>query len=122
MALNDESKSFYKSLVTIVIPIVIQNFITAAVGSTDVIMLSFVSQTALAAVSLANQIQFLLTMIFTAFLAKLRRKIRFRGSSRFLLIYFILTEKQCAAVLIQERRYAQPTKTPQSLLSKRFPA
>ena len=65
MALNDESKSFYKSLVTIVIPIVIQNFITAAVGSTDVIMLSFVSQTALAAVSLANQIQFLLTMIFT---------------------------------------------------------
>lgn len=62
---NEESRNFYKSLLTIVIPIVIQNFITAAVGSADVIMLSFVSQTALAAVSLANQIQFLLTMVFT---------------------------------------------------------
>lgn len=63
--MSDEAKVFYKSLGTIVFPIVIQNFITAAVGSADVIMLAFVSQTALAAVSLANQVQFLLTMVFT---------------------------------------------------------
>ena len=60
-----EAKTFYKSLFIIVAPIAIQNFITAAVNSADVIMLGYVSQTAIAAVSLASRVQFLLTMFFT---------------------------------------------------------
>ena len=60
-----EAKSFYKSLFVIVAPIALQNFITAAVNSADVIMLSHVSQTAIASVSLASKVQFLLAMFFT---------------------------------------------------------
>lgn len=60
-----ESKEFYKSLVKIVGPIAGQNLISAAVNSADVIMLGFVGQTAIAAASLANQIQFVLFMIAT---------------------------------------------------------
>lgn len=62
---NDEAKQFYKSLFVIVTPIVLQNLITAAVSSADVIMLGFVNQTAIAAASLASQVQFILLMFFT---------------------------------------------------------
>jgi putative MATE family efflux protein len=62
---NPEAKEFYSSLVKIVAPIAGQNLITAAVSSADVIMLGSVSQTAIAAASLAGQIQFILFMFFT---------------------------------------------------------
>lgn len=60
-----ESKQFYKSLYVIVLPIVLQNIISAAVSSADVIMLSYVNQTAIAAASLASQIQFIMFMFYT---------------------------------------------------------
>ena len=63
--MTQESKSFYKSLVNVVGPMVAQNLITAAVGSADVIMLGFVGQTAIAASSLAGQIMFIMVMIAT---------------------------------------------------------
>ncbi|MDD3920375.1 MAG: MATE family efflux transporter [Eubacteriales bacterium] len=59
-----ENKEFYKSLFTLVMPIALQNLLSAAVGSADVVMLGFVGQTALAAVSLANQIQMIMWMFF----------------------------------------------------------
>jgi len=46
------------------LPIVLQNLMDSAVNAADVVMLSFVSQTALAASSLAGQVQFVLSMIF----------------------------------------------------------
>ena len=58
------SKNFYKSLFALVIPIAIQNLITSAVNSADVFMLGFVGQAELSAVSLANQVQFLLSGLF----------------------------------------------------------
>ena len=61
---SKDSKQFYKTLATLVIPITIQNLITSAVNSADVFMLGFIGQTELSAVSLANQIQFLLGGIF----------------------------------------------------------
>lgn len=61
---SKDSKQFYKSLASLVIPITIQNLITSAVNSADVFMLGFVGQSALSAVSLANQVQFLLSGIF----------------------------------------------------------
>ncbi len=63
--MNSEAKSFYKSLVTIVGPIALQNLISAAVNSVDVLMLGSVGQSAIAATSLAGQIIFILFMITT---------------------------------------------------------
>lgn len=60
----NNSKTFYKSLFALVIPIAIQNLITSAVNSADVFMLGFVGQAELSAVSLANQVQFLLSGLF----------------------------------------------------------
>lgn len=61
---SDESKSFYRALFKIVAPIALQNLISAAVNSADVVMLSYVGQTALAAASLAGQVQFVLLLFF----------------------------------------------------------
>lgn len=55
---------FYKSLWVLVLPIAFQNLMTAAVGAADVVMLGFVNQTALSAVSLAGQIQFVLSLFY----------------------------------------------------------
>ncbi len=60
---RDEKKAFYKKTAAITAPIALQNFMDAAVGSADVIMLSFVSQAALAASSLAGQVMFVLQML-----------------------------------------------------------
>lgn len=60
----NSAKNFYKSLISLVIPIAIQNLITSAVNSADVFMLGFVGQAELSAVSLANQVQFLLSGLF----------------------------------------------------------
>lgn len=46
----------------LVLPIAIQQFMLALVSATDAIMLGFVNQTSLSAVSLAGQIQFVLNM------------------------------------------------------------
>lgn len=53
-------RSFWKSLMTLVIPIAVQSFLSNAVNSADVIMIGKVGQAELSAVSLANQFQFLL--------------------------------------------------------------
>ena len=62
--MSGEQKKFYKALFALVIPIAIQNFISNAVNSADVIMLGYVGQTDLSAVSLANQFQFVLWGFF----------------------------------------------------------
>lgn len=58
-----ERKLFYRHAAAITAPIALQNLMDAAVSSADVIMLSFVSQTALAASSLAGQVHFVLEML-----------------------------------------------------------
>lgn len=63
--LATDRKSFFRSLFIIVGPIALQNLITAAVSSADVVMLGYVGQTQLAAASLAGQIQFVLMLFFT---------------------------------------------------------
>ena len=44
---------FYSQIVKLVIPIVIQNLLSAAVSSADVVMLNYVGQSSISAVSLA---------------------------------------------------------------------
>ena len=58
------SSSFSRNLLRLAIPIVLQNLVTTAVSSADVIMLGFVSQDALASGSLASQIMFILILEF----------------------------------------------------------
>ena len=62
--LTADSQSFYRTLARLAIPIVLQNLVTTAVSSADVIMLGFVSQDALSAGSLASQIMFILNLVY----------------------------------------------------------
>lgn len=62
--MTEANKKFYRSFFTIVVPIALQQLITSALSVADTLMLGYVSQTALAASSLAGQIQFVLNMIF----------------------------------------------------------
>lgn len=64
MQMTMEKKNFYRSLFALVLPITIQNLLSAAVNFADVFMLGFVGQSSLSAVSLANQYQFILQGIF----------------------------------------------------------
>lgn len=59
-----EKRLFYKSLFSLVVPITIQNLITNMVNSADVLMLNYVGQSSMSAVSLANQYQFILGGFF----------------------------------------------------------
>lgn len=63
-AQKQERRQFYRMTARLTLPIVLQNFMDTAVSAADVVMLSFVSQTALSASSLASQVQFVLSMIF----------------------------------------------------------
>ncbi|MBP5520005.1 MAG: MATE family efflux transporter [Treponema sp.] len=63
--MTQEAKSFYKDLRNVVQPMAIQNLISSAVNSADVIMLGYIGQTAIAAASLAENIAFILFMIST---------------------------------------------------------
>lgn len=51
---DTQKRQFYRSFFSIVVPIAIQQLITAAVGVADTLMLGYVNQTALAAGSLAG--------------------------------------------------------------------
>ena len=63
--MTQEAKSFYKDLRNVVQPMAIQNLISSAVNSADVIMLGYIGQTAIAAASLAGNVAFILFMIST---------------------------------------------------------
>ena len=61
-----EKKVFYKELLTLAIPIGLQNLLVALIGATDALMLGRLSQDAVAAVSLANQIVFIMNLFVGA--------------------------------------------------------
>ncbi|GAB6930675.1 MATE family efflux transporter [Paenibacillus sp. JCM 10914] len=58
------NRTFNKELISLVIPIALQNLISALVVSVDVVMLGLISQSAMSAVSLAGQITFMLTLFY----------------------------------------------------------
>ncbi|ACT03128.1 MATE family efflux transporter [Paenibacillus sp. JDR-2] len=57
-------KSFNRQLISLVIPIAMQNLISALAVTVDVVMLGFINQSAMSAVSLAGQITFVLTLFY----------------------------------------------------------
>ena len=64
MYITKTNSTFNRDIIRLALPIVIQNIVTTAVGSADVIMLGFIGQDALAAGSLANQIMFILNLVY----------------------------------------------------------
>ena len=60
-----QQQKFNRTLAAMVIPIAFQNFMTAMVSASDAVMLGFLEQEALAAVSLAGQITFILNLCIT---------------------------------------------------------
>ena len=57
-----ERKDFYKELFSLAIPIGVQNLLIALIGATDALMLGRLSQDSVSAVSLANQIVFIMNL------------------------------------------------------------
>lgn len=64
-----DRRAFTKMACAIALPIAAQNMINTLVGSADVFMLGYVSQTALSASSLANQVQFILGCVYYGLVA-----------------------------------------------------
>ena len=62
MRRNEDAALFRRSLISLVLPITIQQFMLSLVSVTDAVMLGFVEQTFLSAVSLAGQVQFVLNL------------------------------------------------------------
>ena len=60
-----KQKEFNRTLFSMVIPIAFQNFMTAMVSASDAVMLGFLEQEVLSAVSLAGQITFILNLCIT---------------------------------------------------------
>lgn len=64
--MDKQKNGFYKNLFAIVLPIACQNLMSALVGASDAVMLGMLNQDSLSAVSLATQIQFVLSLFFAA--------------------------------------------------------
>ena len=63
---KSEKKDFYKELFALAIPIGLQNLLVALIGATDALMLGRLEQDAVSAVSLANQIVFIMNLFVSA--------------------------------------------------------
>ena len=63
-----QPKDFRKQLMSIAIPVALQNLMLALIGASDALMLGRLSQNAVSAVSLANQISFVLSLFTGAVL------------------------------------------------------
>lgn len=59
---TENRKNFYRELVALVIPLSLQNLLNALVGASDALMLGRLNQESVAAVSLANQISFVMSL------------------------------------------------------------
>ncbi len=63
-----EKKRFNRELITLAIPLGLQQLLTALVGATDALVLGRLTQEAIAAVSLASQISFIMSLFNGAFI------------------------------------------------------
>ena len=61
---SEEKTKFKKQLMSLAVPLALQNLLTALVGATDAFMLGRLTQDAIAAVSLANQIAFVMSLFY----------------------------------------------------------
>ena len=57
-----DKKAFDKELLALALPLALQELLTALVGASDALMLGRLTQQSIAAVSLANQISFVMSL------------------------------------------------------------
>jgi len=62
-----ENRTLLKKLFSLVLPMALQNFMTSLVSASDALMLGLLNQDSLSAVSLAGQVQFVLSLFLGAF-------------------------------------------------------
>ena len=79
MRATTKEQGFYSQIFKLVLPIVIQNLLSAAVNSADVVMLNYVGQSAISAVSLASNYANVLFMVCAQF--RLSRESHFDSPS-----------------------------------------
>ena len=65
--MNSENKTLVKKLLVLVLPMALQNLLASLVSASDALMLGFLNQSSLSAVSLAGQVQFVLSLFLGAF-------------------------------------------------------
>lgn len=63
---NAEKKQFNKELISLAVPLALQNLLNALVGASDALMLGRLNQDSIAAVSLANQVSFVMSLFYGA--------------------------------------------------------
>lgn len=61
-----ENRDFYRKLFAVVLPVALQNLLSALVSASDALMLGFLDQSSLSAVSLATQISFVQSLFLAA--------------------------------------------------------
>ena len=59
-----DNTGFYRQIFKLVLPIVIQNLLSAAVSSADIVMLNYVGQSSITAVSLATQYASVIFLVY----------------------------------------------------------
>lgn len=69
LKINTKNNELAQQMLKLVVPIAIQQFMLALVSATDALMLGFVNQESLSAVSLAGQIQFILNLFISGIAA-----------------------------------------------------
>ena len=63
-----ENRRFFRELMAIVLPIAMQSLLSSLVSASDALMLGFLDQSSLSAISLATQVQFVLSLFQAAFM------------------------------------------------------
>ena len=66
--MSQESKTFYRKTLALVIPMALQNLINVGISSIDVIMLGKVGEKVLSGASLGAQVQFIMGLLLLALL------------------------------------------------------
>ncbi len=62
LRLDEEKKHFYKTLVTLCIPIIIQNLLSSLINMIDTVMVGGLGEVSVASIGIANQYFFLYNM------------------------------------------------------------
>lgn len=61
---KQERRAFYRSVLTLILPLALQNLINVGVSAADVFMLGKVGEVALSGASLGGQVQFIMNLLF----------------------------------------------------------
>ena len=64
--IKKKDPEFYRKLLALLIPMVVQNLMNALVSASDALMVGTLDQNSLSAVSLATQISFVLNLFYAA--------------------------------------------------------